>query len=90
MSASRPYSIVSSVNDAPLSVMNLVSLAIESMAKLNGRGRRFSLIDTGGIVPDDEAVIPSNILKTGRVSQSTTASFVALGRRRPKGNYTTR
>ncbi|HYO62984.1 MAG TPA: ribosome biogenesis GTPase Der [Pyrinomonadaceae bacterium] len=26
-------------------------------------GRRFSLVDTGGIVPDDEAVIPANILK---------------------------
>lgn len=27
------------------------------------RGTRFSLIDTGGIVPDDDAVIPANILK---------------------------
>lgn len=26
-------------------------------------GKRFSLIDTGGIVPDDDAVIPANILK---------------------------
>ena len=26
-------------------------------------GRRFSIVDTGGIVPDDEAVIPANILK---------------------------
>src|SRR4051794_10210092 len=26
-------------------------------------GARFSLIDTGGIVPDDDAVIPANILK---------------------------
>ena len=26
-------------------------------------GWRFSLVDTGGIVPDDDAVIPSNILK---------------------------
>ncbi|HLA12199.1 MAG TPA: ribosome biogenesis GTPase Der [Pyrinomonadaceae bacterium] len=26
-------------------------------------GRRFSLVDTGGIIPDDEAVIPANILK---------------------------
>lgn len=25
--------------------------------------KRFSIVDTGGIVPDDEAVIPSNILK---------------------------
>src|SRR4028118_326333 len=27
------------------------------------RSGRFSLVDTGGIVPDDEAVIPSNIFK---------------------------
>src|SRR4026207_340070 len=26
-------------------------------------GAKFSLIDTGGIVPDDDAVIPANILK---------------------------
>ena len=26
-------------------------------------GRRFSLVDTGGIIPDDDAVIPANILK---------------------------
>jgi GTPase len=26
-------------------------------------GKKFSLIDTGGIVPDDDAVIPTNILK---------------------------
>src|SRR5215210_545707 len=26
-------------------------------------GRRFALVDTGGIVPDDDAVIPANILK---------------------------
>src|SRR3982751_2558359 len=27
------------------------------------RGRDFELVDTGGIVPDDEAVIPANIFK---------------------------
>src|SRR5438876_2479319 len=27
------------------------------------RTRRFALVDTGGIVPDDDAVIPANILK---------------------------
>lgn len=27
------------------------------------RNKRFSLVDTGGIVPDDEAVIPANIFK---------------------------
>jgi GTPase len=29
----------------------------------NWRTRRFALVDTGGIVPDEEAVIPANILK---------------------------
>src|SRR4030095_14876039 len=27
------------------------------------RGQRFRLVDTGGIVPDDEAIIPANIFK---------------------------
>src|ERR1051325_10048249 len=31
-------------------------------------GSRFSLIDTGGIVPDDDAVIPPNILKQAGVA----------------------
>ena len=31
-------------------------------------GRQFSLIDTGGIVPDDDAVIPANILKQASVA----------------------
>ncbi len=31
--------------------------------KVEWAGKRFSLIDTGGIVPDDDAVIPANILK---------------------------
>src|SRR6185503_8500244 len=26
-------------------------------------GERFAIVDTGGIVPDDDAVIPANILK---------------------------
>lgn len=33
-------------------------------------GRRFSVIDTGGIVPDDDAVIPSNIFKQAGVAIS--------------------
>jgi len=32
------------------------------------RGRRFELIDTGGIVPDDDAMIPSEILKQARMA----------------------
>ncbi len=31
-------------------------------------GNTFSLIDTGGIVPDDDAVIPANILKQAGVA----------------------
>lgn len=31
-------------------------------------GHRFSLIDTGGIVPDDDAVIPANILRQASVA----------------------
>ena len=31
-------------------------------------GRNFSLVDTGGIVPDDDAVIPANILKQAAVA----------------------
>jgi len=31
-------------------------------------GHQFSLIDTGGIVPDDDAVIPANILKQASVA----------------------
>ncbi|MBC6961528.1 MAG: ribosome biogenesis GTPase Der, partial [Nitrosomonas sp.] len=32
------------------------------------RKRRFALIDTGGIIPDDEAVIPAEIFKQARVA----------------------
>lgn len=32
------------------------------------QNQAFSLIDTGGIVPDDDAVIPSNILKQARIA----------------------
>ena len=31
-------------------------------------GRRFALVDTGGIVPDDDALIPANILKQAGVA----------------------
>ena len=29
------------------------------------KAKTFRLVDTGGIVPDDEAIIPSNIFQTG-------------------------
>jgi GTP-binding protein len=31
-------------------------------------GRRFSLVDTGGIIPDDAATIPANILKQAEIA----------------------
>ena len=31
--------------------------------EVDWRGKRFSVVDTGGIVPDDDAVIPANIFK---------------------------
>jgi GTP-binding protein len=34
----------------------------------NWNGQQFALVDTGGIVPDDEAVIPSNIFKQAAVA----------------------
>ena len=35
------------------------------------RGRRFELIDTGGIIPNDAEMIPSQILKQARVALDT-------------------
>jgi GTP-binding protein len=42
------------------------------------RGRRFELIDTGGIVPDDAAVIPSEVLKQARVALESAAHIIFL------------
>ena len=39
-------------------------------------GQRFALVDTGGIVPDDEAVIPSNIFKQAAVAINEAAALV--------------
>ncbi|HEV2913697.1 MAG TPA: ribosome biogenesis GTPase Der [Pyrinomonadaceae bacterium] len=39
-------------------------------------GRRFALVDTGGIVPDDDAVIPSNILKQAAAAIEEAAALV--------------
>jgi len=41
-------------------------------------GRRFELIDTGGIVPDDEALIPSQILKQARVALENASQVIFL------------
>lgn len=42
------------------------------------RRRRFRLIDTGGIVPDDEALIPAEILRQARVALDEAAHIVFL------------
>ncbi|MCA1592208.1 MAG: ribosome biogenesis GTPase Der [Acidobacteria bacterium] len=39
-------------------------------------GRRFSIVDTGGIVPDDDALIPSNILKQAEFAISEAVALV--------------
>src|SRR5215467_9207182 len=40
------------------------------------RGKRFSLIDTGGILPNDDALIPSEILKQARVALESAAHIL--------------
>src|SRR5437763_15057447 len=39
-------------------------------------GRRFTLVDTGGIVPDETAVIPSNIFRQAGVTLMEAAAVV--------------
>jgi len=42
------------------------------------RGRRFELVDTGGILPDDDELIPSEILKQARVALAYAAHVIFL------------
>jgi GTP-binding protein len=42
------------------------------------RGRKFELIDTGGIIPNDEELIPSEILRQARVALDNAAQIVFL------------
>jgi GTP-binding protein len=42
------------------------------------RGRRFELIDTGGIIPNDAEMIPSEILKQARVALNRAAQIIYL------------
>jgi GTP-binding protein len=46
-------------------------------------GKRFSIVDTGGIVPDDDAVIPANILKQAglAIDDSEVVLWVVDGRK---------
>ncbi|MFN2597597.1 MAG: GTPase, partial [Pyrinomonadaceae bacterium] len=39
-------------------------------------GRKFSVVDTGGIVPDDDAVIPANILRQAEAAIREAAALV--------------
>src|SRR6267378_3463224 len=36
--------------------------------ELEWAGARFAIVDTGGIIPDDDAIIPANILKQASVA----------------------
>ena len=38
--------------------------------------RRFSIVDTGGIVPDDDAIIPANILKQAEFAIAEAVALV--------------
>ena len=42
----------------------------------NWAGRRFSLVDTGGIVPDDDELIPANILKQAEFAITEASALV--------------
>ena len=42
------------------------------------RGRPFELIDTGGIIPNDDEMIPSEILKQARVALEQAANIIFL------------
>src|SRR5512145_360716 len=42
------------------------------------RGRKFELIDTGGIIPNDEEMIPSQILRQARVALQGARKIIFL------------
>jgi GTPase len=42
------------------------------------RGRRFELIDTGGIIPNDDELIPSQILRQARTALASAAQIIFL------------
>ena len=48
------------------------------MAKAIHRNQRFELIDTGGIIPGDEDLIPSEILKQARVALDNASHILFL------------
>src|ERR1700682_6330948 len=46
--------------------------------EVNYRGRKFDLIDTGGIIPNDAELIPSQILKQANVALKSAANVIFL------------
>ena len=44
----------------------------------NHRGRKFDLIDTGGIIPNDDEMIPSEILKQANMAMKSAAQVILL------------
>ncbi len=48
------------------------------IGEANHHGRKFELIDTGGIIPNDEEMIPSQILKQARTALQEAAQVVFL------------
>jgi len=48
------------------------------VGEANYLGRHFSLIDTGGIIPNDAEMIPTEILKQARVALETAAHVIFL------------
>src|SRR6187455_3743285 len=40
------------------------------------KARKFELVDTGGIVPDDEAIIPANIFKQASFAISASEAII--------------
>src|SRR6266705_3003302 len=42
----------------------------------NWNGKRFALVDTGGIVPDDDATIPANIFKQAAVAIAEASALI--------------
>ncbi len=58
--------------------MSRASRATGSRAKPSYLGRRFELIDTGGIIPNDAEMIPTEILKQARVALDQAAQIIFL------------
>ena len=58
--------------------MSQASRATASTAKASYLGRPFELIDTGGIIPNDAEMIPSEILKQARVALERAAQIIFL------------